>query len=177
MSSRLQLDVRNLSLWKCHLVNVMATSLCSFMFIYLSLFVCSLRPVYSDTTQLNWPQLNWPSWTANRQSANQREASQSCFCLWRNKRAVDFSWVELSCIAIHTALVCRRLFFLMQLVFRFFPSTAWGWRARGFHAFPYLHTNITNNKSLRTDDGPENISDYAGSKHYSCKIRNNISRY
>ena len=50
-------------------------------------------------TQLNWTQLNWPSWTAYSQSARSKSV---VFCLWRHKRAVEFSWVKLSCVAINT---------------------------------------------------------------------------
>ena len=50
-------------------------------------------------TQLNWTQLNWPSWTAYSQSARSKSVA---FCLWRHKRAVEFSWVKLSCVAINT---------------------------------------------------------------------------
>jgi len=31
---------------------------------------------------------------------NQREASQSCFCLWRHKRAFYLSWVQLSWVEL-----------------------------------------------------------------------------
>ena len=63
-----------------------------------------LRGVYSDTTQFNWTD------PVEQRTANQREASQSCFCLWRHKRAFDLSWVQLSwvefsCVSINTPLV------------------------------------------------------------------------
>ena len=53
-----------------------------------------LRGVYSDTTQLNWTD------PVEQRTANQREASQSCYCLWRHKRAFDLSWVQLSWVEL-----------------------------------------------------------------------------
>ena len=52
-------------------------------------------------TQLNSTELNSTD-PVEQHTANQREASQSCFCLWRHKRAFKLSWVQLSCVAINT---------------------------------------------------------------------------
>ena len=67
-----------------------------------------LRPVYSDTTQLNWTQLR---------SMNERSDPVDSVCRsWRHKQnttdlavrcstgSVEFSWIELSCVAINTPL-------------------------------------------------------------------------
>jgi len=50
-------------------------------------------------TQLNSTQLNSTD-PVEQRTANQREASQSCFRLWRQKRAFDLSWVQLSWVEL-----------------------------------------------------------------------------
>ena len=74
----------------------------------------TLRPVYSDTTQLNSTKLNWTQLDVELSTRSQREQQLTVTLVcrsWRHKQKHDWlgctvfnwvSWVELSCVAIDT---------------------------------------------------------------------------
>jgi len=66
-------------------------------------FINPLRGVYSDTIQLNSTELNWPSWTAYTAKSVMFFITTSRPTNWVNcsRCRVEFSWVELSCVAIN----------------------------------------------------------------------------
>jgi len=105
-----------------------------------------LRGVYSDTTELNWTQLT---------QLNSVQPSQSCFCLWCHDlqtestavhavelSSVEFSWVELSCVAINGPLIKTSEYVNGNLIG---PRTRHSWSVPVSHG-SYLHYSSCHSK-------------------------------